>query len=62
MNVSNEVYERCVKMIEKELSDATFNLTQNKRKINLLAKEQRTLKKQKSYLYGLLRTLKNEQK
>lgn len=60
MNVSKEVYERCQNMIERELADATFKLTQNRRKINLLAKEQRILKAQKAKLYEMARIFKTK--
>jgi len=45
-------------MIESELSDIRVKINMNRREINRLSKEQRTLKEEAGKLYELLRTLK----
>jgi hypothetical protein len=58
MNVKKEVYEKCVGMVQKEISDTRYKLLQNRRTINNLAKEQRVLKASLGKLYGMLNSLK----
>jgi len=58
MNVKKEVYDKCKSMVEKEISSARFNLMQNRRKINELAKEQRILKSEIGQLYQTLKSFK----
>jgi len=55
MNIKKEVYEKCKLMIERELSDAQHKISQNKREINRLAKEQRVLKSTIGKLYKILK-------
>lgn len=58
MQVKKEVFEKCKKMIETELSHAQTKLRMNKGQINSLAKEQRILKAQIGALYKMLRDFK----
>jgi hypothetical protein len=58
MNVKKEVFEKCVGMIQKEISDTHNKLTLNRRTINNLAKEQRVLKASLGKLYEMLNGLK----
>jgi hypothetical protein len=55
MNIQKEVYDKCKRMIENELSDARVKLNINRREINKLAKEQRILKATVGQLNEMLR-------
>ena len=58
MNVKKEVFDKCKKMIEREMSEVQGKLKVNRRQINELAKQQRVLKAQIGKLFEMLRTFK----
>lgn len=53
MNIKKEVFEKCKKMIERELSDNHYKLMVNRRQINDLSKTQRVLKSQQGVLHEM---------
>jgi len=61
MNVKKEVFEKCKKMIEKELIENSYQLIINRRQINDLTKKQRILKSQQGVLYEMLRDFRAKQ-
>jgi hypothetical protein len=58
MTVKKEVYEKCKKMIERELSEAQSKIKRNKAEVNKISKEQRVLKVQVGELFALLRSFR----
>lgn len=58
MNVKKEVFEKCKKMIERELSEGQYKLIINRRQINELTKQQRILKSQQGVLHEMLKGFK----
>lgn len=58
MNVKKEVYEKCKRMIEGELSYARYELLKERFDLSL-AKKQRILKAQIGKLYEILKTFKS---
>ena len=58
MTVRKEVLERCVKMVEKQITDNQSKLSLNRREITRLAKEQRVMKAQIGVLYQMRNDLR----
>jgi hypothetical protein len=60
MQISKEIYNKVLEVLEQEIRNADHHLIHNKYQINKLAEDQKLLKKKKKEAYDMMYLVKNK--